>query len=61
MNKYSIIFEKLMPILTVPISYKTVKIIDHIYAKNIEKAIELIKRKHGKEIWIVKIEDCNNA
>lgn len=60
MNKYNIIFKKSMPILTVPISYKTVKIIDHIRAENIEKAIELIKRKHGEEIWIIKIEDCNN-
>lgn len=49
-----------MPILTIPISYKTVKIIDHIRTENIEKAIELIKRKHGKEIRIIKIEDCNN-
>ena len=42
MNRYNIIFKKSMPILTVPVSYKTVKIIDHIRAENIEKAIELI-------------------
>jgi hypothetical protein len=60
MNRYNIIFKKSIPILTVPISHKTVKIIDHIRAENIEKAIESIKRKHGKGIWIIKIEDCNN-
>lgn len=60
MNKYNIIFKKSMPILTIPISYKMVKIIDHIRAENIKEAIKLIKRKHGEEIWIIKIEDYNN-